>query len=323
MQLVIDVHSHFYPKSYVEALNRRGFLRNVDSRLMISWGKRSSPVTTALTDINQKIENLKKLPYSFYSILSMSAPWTYILPKEEEVKVVKESNDQLAEIVRKYPDNFGGLATLPLNDIEASINEAERAIRDLGLHGFVVGTGVGDKTIADPEFKPVFKKISELSVPVFIHPGTMPLDRVLNEGAFAIFTSFVFETTYVATKLSLDGVLKEYGLKIIIPHGGGFIPYQLARFDMAHEVYKLGVTNPSGDLKKNVYYDTVVYSRETLEFLEKIMGIDKVVYGTDHPFPVSFPDLFLKLIQEVNPKDEDREKILTKNAKELFKLKNL
>ncbi|MCY0862441.1 MAG: amidohydrolase family protein, partial [Metallosphaera prunae] len=130
-------------------------------------------------------------------------------------------------------------------------------------------------------------------------------------------------TTYVATKLSLDGVLKEYGLKIIIPHGGGFIPYQLARFDMAHEVYKLGLTNPSGDLKKNVYYDTVVYSRETLEFLEKIMGIDKVVYGTDHPFPVSFPDLFLKLIQEVNPKDEDREKILTKNAKELFKLKNL
>jgi len=117
--------------------------------------------------------------------------------------------------------------------------------------------------------------------------------------------------------------LRDYNLNIIIPHGGGFIPYQLGRFDLATmdlATTGKGETKPSEDLKEFVYYDTVIYTRESLEFLIKVMGEDHVVFGTDHPFPVSKPELFLRIVEEVAKDDKVKEKIYNKNAKKIFKM---
>jgi predicted TIM-barrel fold metal-dependent hydrolase len=319
MSLVVDVHSHFYPKIYLEALSKKGIIIVMQDKILLKWGNRGSNVDFRAIDINKKLEDLKKLPYKFYSLLSISAPWTYILPREEEIRVVRECNNELAQIVDKNKEYFGGLATLPLNDVNESINEAERAINDLGLQGFVIGTGIGNKTIADEEYKPLLKKISQLGKPIFLHPGTLPLDKVLNEGAVAIAVSFIFETSYVISKLALDGSLREYNLKIIVPHGGGVIPYQLGRVDLAFEAYGMGKVKPSEDLLKYVYYDTVLYTKESLKFLYDIVGFEHVVFGTDHPFPVSKPLLFLKFIDEITP-NELKSKVYNENARKLFKL---
>ncbi|MCH4815842.1 MAG: amidohydrolase family protein [Saccharolobus sp.] len=317
---IIDVHSHFYPKVYIEILNKKGFIKYEENKIIINWGKRISPADFRLIDIEGKLQDLKKLKYELFSLLSLSAPWTYILPREDEIIIAKQVNDEIAKIVNKYPEYFGGLATLPLNDVNASIEEAERTIKELGLNGFIVGTGIGNKTIADDEYRPLLKKISQLGKPIFIHPGTLPLDMILNEGVEAILTSFIFETTYVITKLALTGILRDYGLTVIIPHGGGFIPYQIGRIDLGSASYSLGKFKPSDDLKEFVYYDTVIYTKESLELLIKVIGEDHIVFGTDHPFPVSKPELFLKLIEDVIKNNNTKEKIWRTNANNIFKL---
>ncbi|WP_338603146.1 amidohydrolase family protein [Sulfolobus tengchongensis] len=252
--------------------------------------------------------------------MSLSAPWTYVLPKEEEIIIARQVNDEIAKIVNKYPENFGGLATLPLNDVDASIIEAERAIKDLGLHGFIIGTGIGDKTIANKEYIPLLKKISQLGKPILIHPGTMPLDVILNEGVEAIVTSFIFETSYVVAKLALERILRDYNLTVIMPHGGGFIPYQIGRLDVGYSSYNMSKIKPSDDLKEFVYYDTVIYTKESLELLYKVVGEDHILFGTDHPFPISKQELFLNLIEEVFKDNNVKEKIFNKNSKRIFKL---
>ncbi|QGA68977.1 amidohydrolase family protein [Sulfolobus sp. E11-6] len=316
---IIDIHSHFYPKVYIDALNRKGLVRYEENKIVITWGRRVSPADSRLLDIEKKLQDIKRLRREVFSLLSLSAPWTYILPKEDEIIVARQVNEEVAKIVSKYPEYFGGLATLPLNDVNASIEEAERAVKELGLNGFIIGTGIGNKTIADDEYRPLLKKISQLGKPIFIHPGTLPLDRVLDEGVEAILTSFIFETTYVITKLALKGILRDYGVAIIVPHGGGFIPYQLGRIELGYESYNLGKLNPSKDLKEFVYYDTVIYTKESLELLIKVIGEDHIVFGTDHPFPVAKPELFLQLIDEVVKNNNIKEKILMYNANKIFK----
>ncbi|WP_373469051.1 amidohydrolase family protein [Acidianus infernus] len=109
-----------------------------------------------------------------YSVLSVPNPWTYFInDKKEEVEVAKECNNELASIMEKFPETFRAFATLPLSDVESSIEEAERAVKELGLLGFVIGTGIKGKTIADKEFHELVKFLEKLGKPIFIHPGTL------------------------------------------------------------------------------------------------------------------------------------------------------
>jgi len=138
--------------------------------------------------------------------------------------VVRKANDELSEIVRKNEGLFGGLAMLPTSDVEASAEEAERAIKELNLHGFVVGTGMANRMLEDGRMGELLKVVEKLGRPIFLHPGTLPLDKVLNEGPAAVGVSFVFETTYVLVRMALQGLLRDYDVKVICPHGGGFHP---------------------------------------------------------------------------------------------------
>ncbi|AOL17443.1 hypothetical protein BFU36_12785 [Sulfolobus sp. A20] len=315
--VVVDVHSHFYPKTYVETLSKKGIITINGDKVMFKWGSnRSAFMDISGINLEKKIQYLKKLPYKFYSLLSISAPWTYTLKGKEEVRLVKECNNEYQKIVEKYGEYFGGLATLPMSDVNEAIEEADRAISDLGLHGFVIGTGVSEdgKTIADEEYKPLLERISKLDRPVFLHPGTLPLDKILKEELMAPIVSFPFETTYTITRLAISNKLREYNLKIVIPHGGGFVPYQIGRIDLLSN----DQVTIKKDLLKYVYYDTIMYTRDSLDFLYKTVGSDHIVFGTDHPFFVSRPLDFLKYIEDTIT---EKEKVFYENAKKLFNLK--
>ncbi|AOL17511.1 hypothetical protein BFU36_13200 [Sulfolobus sp. A20] len=309
--MIIDVHSHIYPKVYMDYLSKK----NVLTPNGIIVNNRVYVVNDLLLNLEDKIRDFKnKVKGEDVTIfLSIPPPWTYFLPKDEEVKLTKSCNDELVKIVNDK--ELRGLATLPLNDVDEAIGEAERAIKELNLDGFILGTGVGNKSIANDEFKPLLSKISSLNKPIFIHPGTLNLG--INEGALSTIVSYPFETTFVMSELAISGSLEEYNLKIIIPHGGGFIPYQLGRIDMLYES-KRSKFKPSEYLLKSVYYDTVMYDNREFELLVERVGTEKVVFGTDHPFPISKPELFIKIVGSLTK--EERDKILYENAKKLFSL---
>ncbi|QKQ99027.1 amidohydrolase [Metallosphaera tengchongensis] len=305
--LILDVHSHILTKSYIDFMSKRGYLK--PSGLTV-WG-RNYPVNKFLLDLDEKLKDLKSLGGEVIPFLSIPPPWTYFLPKEEEVRLVKEVNDELAKMAS---DRIRTLATLPMTDVNEAMGEAERAIKDLGMDGFIVGTGLNVETIADDRFEPLLRKLANLGKPVFLHPGTLILG--LDEGAMSSTVSYPFETTFVLAKLGIRGILREFNLKLIVPHGGGYLPYQLGRFDMLYETgrskFKL-----SEELN-NVFFDVVVYHKMELELLYRRFGVDKMLYGTDHPFPISRPALFARIVEETLPKE--KEKVFYQNAKKLFEL---
>ncbi|EHP70283.1 putative TIM-barrel fold metal-dependent hydrolase [Metallosphaera yellowstonensis MK1] len=314
---IVDVHSHFYPKTYVDKLMRRGFAETREGQVILKWGRRGSPASISAVNLEEKVKEVKKFSPNSLSLLSVSAPWGEVLPRGEELGVVRKANDELSEIVRKNEGLFGGLAMLPTSDVEASAEEAERAIKELNLHGFVVGTGMANRMLEDGRMGELLKVVEKLGRPIFLHPGTLPLDKVLNEGPAAVGVSFVFETTYVLVRMALQGLLRDYDVKVICPHGGGFIPYQLGRADLVKSAYDQSLQLPSQYLRRNVFYDTVMYTEESLRFLVEVMGEDQVVFGTDHPFPVSRRELFLGFVQKLY-QGSTREKILRENAMGLF-----
>ncbi|WP_338603081.1 amidohydrolase family protein [Sulfolobus tengchongensis] len=325
--LIIDVHSHIYTKSYVNVLEKYGMLSILsDDVVRIGKGKRTALIGKAIIDMEKRLKEIEKFGFTTYQILSISRPWTYFLPEQEEIKIARSINNEIADIVNKYPYMFGGLATLPLNsDINYSIEEAERAIKDLGLNGFIIGTGIGDETIDSPKFEPLLEVISKLDVPLFIHPGSMPLDKVINEDyRTGELVNYLFETTHVLSRIILSGILDRYKLKIVAAHGGGYITYQFGRLDRGYEIYpdiRGRIKRKPSEYLKEIYYDSIVFSKEALDHLIKFAGNDHVMFGTDYPFKISDPVGMKNTLESLNLTEDELGLIYEKNAKKIYKLR--
>lgn len=306
----IDLHSHYYPKPLVKKLMDYGILHVSEERVILTWSGRRSEARKSVINIEEKKREVEF--FNIYSVLSVPNPWTYFInDKKEEVEVAKECNNELASIMEKFPETFGAFATLPLNDVESSIEEAERAVKELGLLGFVIGTGIKGKTIADEEFYELVKFLEKLGRPIFIHPGTLFVSDF--EDVISVIASFPFETTFVLLKIMEKG----YNLKIIVPHGGGFIPYQLGRINLLKDVFNITKFRPEDYILSQLYFDSVLYREEEINFLINTVGIDRVVFGTDHPFTVSNIKKSLSFTKKYG------RKILIDNALRLLNLHNI
>ncbi|QXJ28935.1 Ribosomal protein L11 methyltransferase [Saccharolobus shibatae B12] len=325
--VIVDVHSHIYTKSYVNILEKYGMLSRLsEDTVKIGKGKRTALIGSAIIDMDKRLKEIEKFGFITYQILSISRPWTYFLPEQEEIKTARSINDEIAEIINKYPSTFGGLGTLPLNsDINYTIEEAERAVKDLGLNGFIIGTGIGDGTIDLPKFEPLLEVISKLDVPIFLHPGSMALDKIISEDyRTGELVNYLFETTHVLSRIILSGILDKYKLKIVAAHGGGYITYQFGRLDRGYEIYpeiKEKIKKKPSEYLKEIYYDSIVFSKEALEHLIRFAGKEHVMFGTDYPFKISDPVGMKKLLESLDLTEDELELIYMKNAKKLYKLK--
>lgn len=320
---VVDVHSHFFPKSFIHFLEDRGILREESGKVVVKWGsKRSVIMRREHFDLNARLDALSKRNFTTLEILSISIPFIHFLPLSEQVKIARSINDEMAEISRKHPDKFRCLGVLPIGDNEVMMEEAERASGELGLVGFIFGTGVGQKSLAD--YKDALKVLSKVDRPIFIHPGTLPLDTVLDEPKrVGSLVSYVFETTYVVARLVLEGVLEEVNLKIIVPHGGGFIPYQVGRIDLGFTgiVGENGKEGTPSSIFKRLYYDTVIYTKDALSLLLKFANSDNVVFGSDYPYDLGRPEIIKGELDSMEIPEATKKQIFYKNAIKLFRIK--
>jgi predicted TIM-barrel fold metal-dependent hydrolase len=323
---IIDVHTHYYPRSYVKVLEKYGFLKIVDcENILLQWSKSRKTITRILLiDIEKRLKYMQKFNFNLIQVLSIAPPFTYFLRENDEIEVVKKINNEIFEIINKFPEYFKGFAALPLNvnDINSSIEEAERAIKDLGLNGYVIGTGINNRIIDDEKYKPLLEFISKSRRPIFIHPGTIKLDEIIDESnRITNLLSFPFETSYIALRLILSGLLDILDLKLILPHGGGFLPYQFSRFDKDYDINKelkeKIKMKPSHYLRR-MYYDSVIYNGVTLKYLINVVGISQILFGSDFPFMGREPAEIKALIENCGLSEEELYKIFYKNFEYLL-----
>jgi aminocarboxymuconate-semialdehyde decarboxylase len=216
----------------------------------------------------------------------------YTIPVEAGVQATRALNDGIAEYVGKHADRLIALGGVPLQDGNEAAKELERCVKQLKFKGVEILTNIAGKELSDPGTAPFWKKAEELGVLVLIHPIGFTQPQRFNRFYFNNVIGNPLDTTIALHYLIFDGVFERHpNLKVLAVHGGGFLGAYSGRIDHAwgarSDAHATLPKPPTTYLKRNVYFDTVVFTPHQLEALVKTYGADHVALGTDYPFDMA------------------------------------
>jgi aminocarboxymuconate-semialdehyde decarboxylase len=216
-----------------------------------------------------------------------------------------------------------GLAAVPLQEPKLAAEELTHAVLHLGLRGAMVDPNALGRPLGDRAFDPFWRAAADLDAPVVLHPFLLEAVERFGRHYLHNLVGYPFETTLGAASLILGGTLDRFpALDVVLVHGGGFLPYHIGRFDRGHagreEVRADGAARPSGYLRR-FHYDTLVQFPRALAYLVDVVGADRVLLGSDHPFWMGDP-VPLAVVSEAGLTAEAQRAILGDNATRLFKL---
>jgi len=283
-------------------------------------------IRDALRDPKKKIRDMNEKKIRLYVLSSTPFAFFYEVEDDLAVELARFQNDQLSEMVKRNPDRFAAMATLPLQVPDEAVKELKRAIQTLGLRGVEIGSHVGKKELGDEAFWPVYKALEELNVPILIHPHHVAgMDR-LEDFYLSNLIGNPLDTTIAAAQLMFGGVLEKYpGLKIILAHAGGQLPYIIGRIEHGYRVRpecKEKVGRSPMTFFKNFYFDIITHNPDALRYLIRIAGSNHVLLGSDYPYDMGDPNPVQTVSELTGIKAADRRKILRENAIALFGLKD-
>jgi aminocarboxymuconate-semialdehyde decarboxylase len=215
-------------------------------------------------------------------------------------------NDLIAGWVARYPGRFVGSCTLPLQAPDLALSELERAARELKFPVVNLPANVDGVYLGEPRFHPLWSAIRELGITAFVHPDGV---REPWYQKYAMWNSIgqSIEETRFMTSMIYEGVLDRLpGLKIVVAHGGGYMPHYMGRLDRnvtdKPETAKNIGRMPSAYLR-DFHYDSCVYDPSTLRALVARVGADRIVMGSDYPVGDPAPARLLGLADEL-PSDQ-------------------
>ncbi|GAC1330486.1 MAG: amidohydrolase family protein [Beijerinckiaceae bacterium] len=259
--------------------------------------------------------------------LSINPTW-YDQGRDVAAQVIKLQNEKLAELCAAKSDRFVAFASVALQHPDLAIEQLELAIKRQGLRGVAVGGSVNGLEFSDPKFHPFWAKCEELGTLIFIHPqGTPELkNRVGGNGLLFNVIGNPLETTIALSHLIFEGTLDKYpGLKICAAHGGGYLGSYAPRSDHGCLVFpercdaNIKLKKKPTEYLRDLYYDNILFTTEAMRHLGAEVGNDKILLGTDYPYPweKNAVDLILKT---PGLTDAERAGMLGDTAAKLLKL---
>ena len=326
--LTVDVHTHFIPLDVLDAARRGdGFDGMTAERaggrewLVHRQGFRY-PVPAVFYDLDARLASMDERGIS-HSVLSIAPQlFMYWVDGGEAAGFCRAANDALAAFAAGSAGRVTAVATLPLQDPAAAVTELRRAVTELGMAGAETGPDVAGTPLDDPAVRPVLAAAADLGVPLIVHPYYVAHRPGLADFYLTNLVGNPLATTVCAARLIFGGVLDELGaLRIVLMHGGGFLPYQIGRLDQGHRVRPeaRGCARPPSSYLTRFWFDTVTHAPAPLRFLAGLVGADHVVYGTDFPFDMAAGPLQEQLTGS-GFGDEDVAAIAGRNASALFGL---
>ena len=221
---------------------------------------------------------------------------SYVLDPEDGVWLAGAFNELTQEAIAAHPDRFLAMAAVPLQAPDLAAGELRRAVGELGMVAVEIGTRVLDRELDDPGLTPFWSAAEELDALVLVHPIPASIGHErLQRYFFDNIVSNPAEETVAAAHLIFGGILERHPqLRVCLTHGGGFLPYQIGRQDRGfHGNVRDAasvLTRPPSSYLRRFFYDSVVHSTESLGFLVGRVGDDRVVLGSDYPFPMGDPE---------------------------------
>lgn len=252
-----------------------------------------------------------------------ATPQTYLYNQDASLGATTAAvqNDQIAKLVKQNPQRFMGIATLPMQAPEKAADELKRAMTKLGLRGTMFASNIMGKNLDDPSLEPVWATAEELSAFVFIHPNNIAGADRMKSYYLNNLIGNPLDTTIGAACLYFGGVLDRHPkLTVVLAHGGGFTPYQAARWEHGWHVRpepKKNIAKQPVGIAKRFYYDTILHSAPVLEFMIEHVGADRVMLGSDYPYDMGMMDC-VKHVRDLKISDADKVTILSTRAQVLL-----
>jgi aminocarboxymuconate-semialdehyde decarboxylase len=292
----VDVHTHYIPPEVVaDARAGGGFdglrveRRGAEEWLIHRQGYRY-PLHRSFYDLPTRLRSMDErgIDHAVLSIApTMLMYWT---EPAAATAFCRLANDSLARFCRDSQGRTRAVATLPLQDPGAAVAELHRAVGELSMCGALIGPTVEGTPLDDPALRPVLAAAAELGVPLIVHPyfvGSLP---GLADFYLTNLVGNPMASTVCAARLILSGLLDEIEeLRIVLMHGGGFLPYQIGRLDHGHRVRPeaRGCRRDPSHYLSRFWFDTVLHDARPLRYLVDLVGADHVLFGTDFPFDMA------------------------------------
>lgn len=299
------MHTHFIPPDVLT------WLKDNQTTVHAKWEKKGGNQADFLT-VNNKwgfelkeffinpslyLQEQQEAGVSHSLISPIPQLFMYDFPEDITAEISSVYNHSLANWVDDHPKQLSALATIPLNNPIHAANELKQSM-NLGLKGAIIGPGLPNRLLTDEFFIPFWEEANLQKAIIFIHP-LLSEDPRLRRRMMPNLIGVPWETTVCATDLLLSGLLNKYtDVKILLAHGGGFLPYQIGRLNKGYETW----TNVSDSLEaepieylRRFWYDSVLWNNSSLNYLIELVGEDRVVPGSDFPFDLcSWPPAIQK-----------------------------
>ena len=332
--MMIDVFNHFMPKAY---LDRLGDL--IPGHPVLA----AFPRLKTLWDVDARRALIDEFGEMQHVLSLANPPPELIGPPDRTPDLVRMANDALAEVCRRHPDHFPTfVASLPMNNVEASVREAERAVKELGARGVQVFTNVAGEPLSAAKFRPMFQCMAAHDLAVWVHPmrtaqfSDYASDKESHDEIWFSF-GWPYETTAAMTRLIYSGIFDELpDLKIVSHHMGGMIPFFSGKIKLGFRQIFFGGPdrNPAAEdakLKKQpveyykmLYADTALGEIAPTRCGHAFFGTGKCLFATDAPFDSEQGrGLMRNTIAAVNALEisqAEKDAIFSGNAKKLLRL---
>jgi len=324
--LKIDLHTHILPKYWPDLKEKYGYSGFVQldhykpccAKMMID-GKVFREIQDNCWDPAVRIKDCSHIHVNIQVLSTVPVMFSYWAKPEDTLDLSGYLNDHIASVINDYPERFLGLGTLPMQSPRLAVKELERCIKDLKLSGVEIGSHINEWNLDNENLFPVYEAAEELGASIFVHPWDMMGKEKMPKYWLPWLVGMPAETSLAICSMIFGGVFEKFKkLKVCFSHGGGSFPFTIGRIEHGFNVRPDLVAvdnkvNPREYIGK-FWLDSLVHDETALKYLVDLVGDEKIVLGSDYPFPLGehHPGKLIESMSELSA--ETKEKLLWKNA---------
>jgi len=329
--LKIDMHSHIIPKNlpdWEKKFGYEGFIRLEHHKPgwanMMQGDNFFREINHNCWDPEIRMNEYEKYATQVQVVGTIPVLFAYFSKPKDSLEVARFLNDDLANLVNKYPKKYIGLGSLPMQDPELAVQELFR-IKELGLNGVQIGSNIEDKNLNEPDFFPVWEALERLGLAVLVHPWNMMGKKNMNKYWLPWLVGMPAETSRAMCSMIFGGVFDKFpNLRVNFCHASGSFLSTIGRIEHGFNCRPdlVAVDNPKNPREYcgHFWVDCITHDQDMLRYVLKMQGSKRVTLGSDYPFPLG--DLEIgEFINQMNLEKSVVEDIFCNSTLEWLNLK--